>query len=126
MQEVKVNIQKMSFDCSKCIHNCHGACCGPVPFSRSFLEAFRKEMHRPIKEVVDMGNDIVLPLTENLTCVFLDEDYSCSIYEARPPICKLFGNASHKNLTCPYQDKDGRIRDEIERAQIEVNMKNEL
>ena len=39
-------------------------------------------------------------IREDLSCGYLTKDHRCSIYAARPLICRVFGTA--KNLSCPH------------------------
>lgn len=37
-----------------------------------------------------------------ISCEYLDEDNSCTIYNERPFLCRMFGLGTHQNLTCPH------------------------
>ena len=52
----------------------------------------------------------VLPVTKSGMCPFLNEDYTCNIYDDRPGVCRDFGNESHPDLACSYQTKHGTER----------------
>lgn len=104
-------------NCDQCLSKCHAACCGVVPFSKGFISK-----HRPVREVlkeveIETG-DVVLE-TEGHNCPYLKENYQCSVYKDRPEICKIYGNETQINLTCQFQDKDGRMRGRQERRAVE-------
>ena len=90
----------------------------PVGFNHHKEKQFEK--HKTVKEVknfIDFG-EYVIAETENNQCPFLD-NCVCSIYDERPEVCRKFGDETHPNLICPFQDKDGRIRSRQERRKIE-------
>ena len=130
----------MSFDCSRCLARCKADCCrGPIPMPRALFER-----HVPIRKVIavqDIGNGHVVVLGEDETrstanpktmisggpgaktvygcCPFLGLDNSCSIYEDRPEVCRIFGSEVDAFMTCSYQAADGRVRARPERRRIE-------
>jgi RNA ligase (TIGR02306 family) len=61
--------------------------------------------------------------TEGNSCPYLGLDFKCSIYEDRPEVCRLYGNEQDINLTCQYQDKNGRMRSRQEKRIIESKIK---
>jgi Fe-S-cluster containining protein len=67
----------------------------------------------------DLQEDVVVLETENFACPYLSDTFHCSIYRDRPDVCKLYGNESQINLTCQYQDKNGRMRSRQERRAVE-------
>ena len=76
-------------DWSKLCEGC-GECCGPVPFTRQFIKN-HKEKIQVKYEKIPFGREI-LPVTEDLHCIFLDrETKRCLIYTERPQVCKLQG-----------------------------------
>jgi Fe-S-cluster containining protein len=88
-----------------------------VPFDKKFIEK-----HKPIREVkkqIELGRDVVALETEDFICPYLTPDFECSVYQDRPDICKTYGTEIDPLMTCPYQDKDGRIRSRQERRKIE-------
>lgn len=128
-------------DCKACHAQCKAACCGMCPMPLDLFERNKdKIVQHPqkvqlwqspdvkgdlsmpsLQEMKDVSNniDMVLPITKNMKCCFLNEDYSCNIYEDRPNICRKFGDESHIYMTCCYQSKDGRIRSRQERRSLE-------
>lgn len=103
-------------NCDQCLNKCKAACCGVIPFDRKFVKK-----HKPVRKVIreiDMGDEVVLE-TEGLKCPYLGEDYHCTIYKHRPEVCKLYGNEAQINLTCQFQDKNGRMRSRQERRKVE-------
>lgn len=57
-----------------------------------------------------VNKHFIQPVTKDMMCPFLNKDYTCNIYEDRPGVCRDFGNETHADLTCSYQDKDGKER----------------
>ena len=106
----------MTLDCSKCLSKCAAECCSIVPFPSGF-----RFKHRPVRETtetVSFGR-VEIYMTKDGKCPYLESDLKCSIHKHRPNICRKFGNEKHLCLTCPYQDKNGRIRGDKEREGIE-------
>lgn len=72
-----------SFNCTNC-----GDCCGPVPVSKQELGKIQKlirNLPKKFEKIKEQKRD-------SLTCMFRDvENNTCSIYHARPEICKMFG-----------------------------------
>ena len=97
------------FDCKKMHSKCGANCCGLVPIPKSIYADNQDKIVSVPHEVVDAG-DSVIPLTANATCIFLNSDLSCNIYENRPDICRKFGDESHPMLFCPVLDKNGKVR----------------
>lgn len=97
------------FDCKKMHPKCKASCCGTVPIPNETWEKHKDKAIRPIEEVLEY-EDCVIPVTTCRYCTFLDLDYSCSIYEDRPPVCGKYGDETHPMLVCPYLDKNGKER----------------
>ena len=128
----------MKMDCSKSHSKCKASCCGCFPMPKEIFERNKdkivthpietKEMNGPdLAEDLSLevlGKDIatILPITPNLKCVFLKEDYSCNIYEDRPRLCRKFGDETHPCMTCVYQDKNGRCRSRQETRYLNRKM----
>lgn len=68
---------------------------------------------------MDLGDGNVLLVTDQTTCVFLQADLKCAIYEDRPEVCEKFGNEEHLNLTCRFQRKNGEPRSYFERQRLD-------
>ena len=51
-----------------------------------------------------LSDSVIIALTDDLSCIFLNENYKCKIYENRPFLCKMFGDPSQKNdlLKCHH------------------------
>jgi Fe-S-cluster containining protein len=99
--------------CNNC-HTFHGmckaACCSVAPLPRSTYFGNFDKQQRPVKEILDLDAEMILPVTEDGSCPFLQSDYKCAIYNQRPEICRKFGDESHPMMTCAYQTKDGQAR----------------
>ena len=84
--------------------HCRGLCqayCGPVPMADLELEAalaLRPDL-RPLASPFPIGGNLIAPDPETLTCRCL-VDGRCSVYAARPVICRLWGAV--KRLRCPH------------------------
>jgi hypothetical protein len=112
------------FDCKSMHPKCKAGCCGIVPIPE---ETYNNNQHKIVTqphEVLKDDNHHVIPLTANATCVFLNRDYSCNIYEDRPSVCREFGNESHIMLCCPYIDKEGKTRCRQAKRRIEREASN--
>jgi len=85
---------KMSnyFDCTNC-----GLCCGPVPVTELELKKIKKTVKEmPFATIYKLKAQKRGPLE----CMFRDiEDDKCTIYNARPDICKMFG--FYEGMVCP-------------------------
>ncbi len=81
------------FRCQNC-----GECCGPIPLMEKQLERIIKALSElPAKELKRLKRQ----KRPGLTCPLRDmEKRKCSVYEARPTICRLFGQI--KELECPH------------------------
>jgi len=101
------------FDCNKCIQKCKASCCGIIPFTNRFI--IKNKPVRKILKEIDFGYNLTILETENNYCPYLSEKFICVIYQKRPKVCRLYGSEKEVNLTCLYQDKNGRIRSRQER-----------
>jgi Fe-S-cluster containining protein len=83
---------------------CHGAC-GPVPATRLEREEIHKLTGRRVKTEPELfqdkrDNDVkILKTNEDGLCIYLKNE-RCSVYEARPIICRLYGVAD--GLRCEH------------------------
>lgn len=76
-------------------HNC-GECCGPIPISKAEFEAISKAIRGMPPEKREA---LKAQARSDLTCILHDtESKACSVYEARPEICRMFGH--YKGLAC--------------------------
>lgn len=122
-------------DCKKSHAQCKAQCCHVCAIPEAIFERNIEKIVRPIKEIrrgagpvipldlqkLDLKSEeiLVVPITQDMKCCFLNEDLNCNIYEDRPNICRKFGDESHIFMTCSYQSKDGRCRSRQERRMIE-------
>lgn len=111
------------FDCKNCMERCRASCCGYVPIPIETYKKYPPLVYSDIQEFE--GNDELtgrtggfVIVTQNNHCAYLIDNL-CTIYEHRPEVCRKFGDESHPNLFCPYQDKDGRPRSRQERRSHE-------
>ena len=90
-----------------------GGCCGPVPVTAKERDII----------LLYMKNNNINPVKKSeLYCKFLDDNKKCSIYPARPSVCKLFGK--YINLRCP--NYNGKLKDAVRPKEIPVAMLNDL
>lgn len=95
-----------------------------VPIAQDTLTRLFSYITQPIIKTIPFAAGVVIPITENGKCPFLQSDYGCAIYNDRPAICKKYGDETHPFMTCSYQTKDGEARPEKERKKIaEVHTK---
>ena len=80
------------FDCTNC-----GLCCGPVPITQYEFKKIKREVKKmPFFLIDKLMNQERGPLE----CMFRDiEEDKCTIYKARPDICKMFG--FYEDMVCP-------------------------
>jgi Fe-S-cluster containining protein len=91
-----------------------GECCGCVPVSRS---SWKKYQARAVRiERVDEAGNLVLPITTDGKCCFLNDSRECAIYKDRPNICRIYGRSV--KIPCPYIRPDGSARSYIETSVI--------
>lgn len=107
-----------TFDCKSMHYRCNARCCGVVPIP---IEIWNDNQSKIVTQPIQVLNedDHILPITHITKCVFLNEDYSCNIYENRPDICIRFGDESHPMLCCPYLNKQGKKRCRQNQRKIE-------
>lgn len=73
----------------RCDRGC-GKCCGIVPVGADEYERIAKVI----------GRRGIKPVAQGVTCP-LYIDGQCSIYEARPLLCRIYGHDDHPACTCP-------------------------
>ena len=123
------------FDCSKFLDRCQAGCCGVFPIEKDlYVSHIDKIVNSTVEvdeyEAIDpISKDLkeyVMPLTKDMKCCFLQDDYKCSIYEDRPEVCKIFGDETVPILTCNFQDKDAKERSAQEQASLVNDLHNIL
>ena len=97
----------MSIKCGSCV-----ACCGPVPVSINELNVIKDYVRKmKTKEVKRLSKQKRSPMQ----CMFVDtKNKRCSIYEARPELCKKFGYV--KGLPCPHFPDEATEKDNYKPA----------
>jgi len=122
------------FDCTPFLPKCKAACCGVVPIEKALFEKHKDkikidyEIHEfeGVNPVTKKNEKLVMLLTENASCPFLDKDLKCTIHDDKPYVCSHFGSEEHEHLTCPWQDKDGNIRCRSERRRIDKKVDKDV
>lgn len=121
-----------NFQCKRC-----GRCCGVVPFTKAEYKTIRsiaKKMHIGFIKNDLEGRTVYLPKKtakalcqkieviqnggemnfDDLSCPFLTFDEfgksSCTIYEKRPRVCRLFGEIEHPCMKCPNNTQTGGLK----------------
>ena len=84
------------FNCSNC-----GECCGPIPVNELELGRIRRALSRmPVEKINRLKNQ----QRDSLTCIFRDmESNTCSIYNMRPELCKMFGY--YEGMVCSRNEE---------------------
>lgn len=83
---------------------CAGRCwksCGPIPMAPLEVERVRAAALTPFEMTSSarVGGGLVM-VADDGSCPQLDAMRRCSVYDARPMICRLFGVAA--GLRCPF------------------------
>lgn len=107
------------FDCKKMHSKCQANCCSMISIPKDLYEDKKDKIVTQPDKVINSFDNHVLPITPNQSCIFLNEDFSCNIYEDRPSVCREFGNETHPMLYCPFLDKDGNERSRQNRRLIQ-------
>lgn len=97
---------------------CLGLCadsCGPVPVFRGELVQIRAAAGRRVRTMAPGAGVQVLEPDARLRCSLLKAE-RCTVYEARPAICRLFGVAD--GLRCPHGCVPERVLSRAEVADI--------
>lgn len=76
-------------------------CCTPVLMNGDFVEENKQFFQREIYNMMKFPNDLVLVVTRDMKCVFLNQDNKCSIYVNRPDTCRKY--------TCEYLRGESNI-----------------
>jgi Fe-S-cluster containining protein len=94
---------------SGCKPGC-GRCCGPVPWSAAELARVEDRIPSGTVRVPAPGGQGHVVLVHPLTtaCAMLAADKSCTVYEARPLMCRLFGAVDAEFMTCQFGAKAAR------------------
>jgi len=104
-------------DCSKCINKCKAECCSIVPIPVNIYNKYKNKLKKDLL-IYEVDEYIIAYDEKRQRCGFLGEDMKCMIYEDIPIVCKMFGDESALMLTCPWLDKDGKIRSRSSRRRI--------
>ena len=105
---------------------CKADCCGPTPFQREFIVANYANIPAGLEYKLKIipGAEVVVPMTEDNHCIFLNrQSFSCQIYAERPQVCREFGNESHRLLSCPHMDSSGKNRLRQQRRSLQRKLK---
>ena len=106
-----------------CLTKC-GLCCGIIPVPKEIWEC-NKEKALNVEEVKE-AEGFVFPMTSTLTCCFLTDEKQCSIYEARPEVCRLYGSGLHDDLLCQFLKPNGNKRSEAQRKRLDRELSHRL
>ena len=108
-----------------CVTNCKAECCGITLIPIQTYNRFKHKVKKQIIEEIKFRCHVVL-MTNDISCVFLDDDCKCLIYEYRPFTCKLYGTI--KELQCPYIDVYGykRTEQDIIKTKELIKLQNKI
>jgi Fe-S-cluster containining protein len=89
---------------------CEGKCqasCGPVPVNRLELEELEARAGRKVPHTLLPTDphdfNVLLTTDSTLCCLLLDRERGkCTVYDARPLICRLWGVVRDSLMTCPH------------------------
>lgn len=82
-----------------CKPNC-GRCCGIVPWSDE--EFARVKDRLPPGTHIERIGEANIPITVgSVKCPFLSQEKTCTVYDDRPFMCRIFGVSRHPILVCP-------------------------
>lgn len=105
----------MSLPKFTCVPGC-AACCKAslVPFSQA--ERGRVEAVAPGHRWTPWGGDawVLAEQLETMRCPLLGADDRCSVYDARPMVCRLYGLVDAPGMTCKHGGKAARKLSEKE------------
>lgn len=75
--------QENDFPCTKC-----GACCIVADHNR-LVEFFKKAAEHGILDKNRIDEITPLPMKSNGSCIYLQKDRTCGIYNDRPAVCRI-------------------------------------
>lgn len=82
---------------------CRGLChesCGPVPMTLEEIQALRDATGLELPVVAAFADRFLLTDLPHGVCPVLGPDNRCLGYDARPRICRLYGQV--RGMTCPH------------------------
>ena len=88
-----------------------GKCCGPVPWSPAEIARVASRIPVTALRLPAPGGPEGFVLLADATtpaCAFLGPDRACTVYDARPLMCRMFGAADVPNMRCPFGAKARR------------------
>lgn len=105
-------------NCKDFHHLCKAACCGVVPIPEETWKNYGYKAQRNFSKLIPFADGQMIPVTKDNICPFLSKDLKCAIYDQRPEVCQLYGNATELLLTCALQNPDGSARSFFQRQRI--------
>ena len=85
-----------------------GKCCGPVPWSPAEIERVASRIPPGTERFPAPGGPEGFILLANIStgsCAFLSAERACTVYDARPLMCRMFGAVDAPNMRCPFGAK---------------------
>ena len=85
-----------------------GKCCGPVPWAPAEIARVAERIPQGTERFPAPGGpDGFLLLADPRTglCAFLSAERACTVYDARPLLCRMFGAVDAPNMRCPFGAK---------------------
>ena len=96
---------------------CHTECCGVMVFDADWYIKHRDQALKPHEAKYD-GKQYIFVFTDDFSCIFLNTQKKCVIYDERPEICRQYGVSEHREIQCPYLCPDGSIRTRADRRRL--------
>lgn len=94
--------RKTDFDIVPCVAGC-SLCCGPFPLSQKELARIRDYLEPLGRRMPNLIPGLNLPVEweagMSLNCAFLERG-KCTVYPARPLICRGMGAVDNEKLIC--------------------------
>ncbi|MFX0091268.1 MAG: YkgJ family cysteine cluster protein [Candidatus Hodarchaeota archaeon] len=107
----------------ECRPNC-GECCGSPAIPIAIFEKYKEKAQKRIVATIPFDNGKkVIPLTQDRTCAFLNDDKTCAIYFVRPKVCRDYGRSD--DYPCPYIGVNGKPRSPEDVKKIKKYLANQ-
>ena len=85
-----------------------GKCCGPVPWAPAEIARVAARIPPGTERLPAPGGPagfVLLADPRTGMCAFLSAERACTVYDARPLMCRMFGAVDAPNMRCPFGAK---------------------
>lgn len=85
-----------------------GKCCGPVPWAPAEIARVAPRIPPGTARLPAPGGPdgfVLLADPRTGLCAFLSAERACTVYDARPMLCRMFGAVDAPNMRCPFGAK---------------------